>query len=71
MIKNIWNQWKKIAGKIGDFQFNLFLSLLYWLLVFPVGQVANLFGDFFKVKDSPKWEDVEDRWSNLFKLKEQ
>jgi len=59
MIKLIWTKWKKFAAKIGDLQFNLIFSLLYFLLITPFGLVANFFGDFLGLKSPPKWEDVE------------
>jgi hypothetical protein len=70
-LKDIWKSWKVLMEKVGTFQAKIVFSTLYFLLVTPMGVIANLFGDFFRVRSSPKWEKVEDRWSTFAKLKEQ
>lgn len=71
MIKNFWNKWKKVAIRIGDFEFSLLFSLLYYLLIVPFGFVANKFGDFLNIRGFPKWEKVEDNFSSIGKLRQQ
>lgn len=57
--------------KIGDFQFNLFFSIFYFLLITPVGLITNLFNDFLSLKSSPKWEEVGQGFSDIGDLREQ
>ena len=71
MIKRIWSKWKSVAEKIGAFQMNLIFSILYYLLILPVGVTMNYFKDFLDLKTFPKWQKVEDNSSSLNKLKEQ
>lgn len=69
-MKNIWEKWKILLKKIGNFQLGLFFSILYYLIIIPVGFASSLFNDYFKVKSFPVWEDWIDSSSTLKKLKE-
>jgi len=69
-MKNIWGKWKTLSKKIGNFQFSLLFSILYYLIIVPVGFISSLFNDYFKVKSFPKWESWIDSSSTLKKLKE-
>lgn len=71
MIKKIWEKWKKIAIKIGDFQFNLIFSLLYYILIVPIGIISNIFKDFLKLKNFPKWEKIDNQSETVSQLKNQ
>jgi hypothetical protein len=71
MIKNIWEKWKLTAEKIGNFQMKVVFSILYYVLIFPLGIVMNYFNDFLGTHRFPNWGDVEDNSSNLSKLKDQ
>jgi len=69
-MKNIWEKWKVVSKKIGNFQFGLFFSILYYIIIVPVGLISSFFNDYFKVKSFPKWEDWVDGSSTLKKLKD-
>lgn len=69
MFKKAWNKWKNIAEKIGNFQATIIFSLLYFILITPVGLVTNALSDFLKLKTTPNWELMEDNWSTIDKLK--
>lgn len=71
MIKSLWEKWKAIAGRIGDFQFKLVFSVLYYVLIVPVGLISNLFNDYLNLKGTPKWETLHGEFSNIEDLKEQ
>lgn len=71
MIKNIWEKWKLVAEKVGNFQMKVVFSILYYVLIFPLGIVMNYFNDFLGTRGFPNWGDVEDNSSNLSKLKDQ
>jgi len=44
-LKNLWQRWQKVAKRIGDFQARLILSLVYILIVLPMGLIARMFSD--------------------------
>ena len=69
-MKNIWEKWKILSKRIGNFQLGLFFSVLYYIIIVPVGLVASFFNDYFKVKSYPRWEDRVDGSSTLKKLKD-
>lgn len=60
-LKRIWQAWKKIAHKIGNFQARVLLTIFYGVLVFPFGMAARLFSDPLRIKQLPKqWLDRPD-----------
>ncbi len=50
MFKRIWEAWKRIAHKIGNFQARVLLTILYIILVFPFGLGVRLFADPLRIK---------------------
>ncbi len=69
-MKNTWEKWKILSKKIGNFQLGLFFSILYYIIIVPVGLISSFFNDYFKIKGFPVWEDWVDGSSTLNKLKE-
>ena len=58
MLKRLWQGWKRIAHKIGNFQARVFLSVFYGLIVLPFGLAARLFCDPLRIKKRPtQWLD--------------
>jgi hypothetical protein len=43
--RRIWNGWKRVARKIGDFQARVILSVFYFLVLAPFALVSRLSGD--------------------------
>jgi hypothetical protein len=41
LLKNLWNGWKKIARKIGDFQARLILGIFYFVIMGPLSLVIR------------------------------
>lgn len=70
-MKKAWEKWKVIAQKIGDFQAKIIFSLLYFILITPMGLISNFFGDFLRSKKFPIWEEFEDASSTKNKLESQ
>ena len=70
LMKNTWEKWKVLSKKIGNFQLGLFFSILYYVIIVPVGLISSLFNDYFKIKNFPVWEEWTDNSSNLKRLKE-
>jgi len=50
MLRKIWERWKIIAQKIGDFQARLILTLVYFIAVMPFGILVRLLSDPLAVK---------------------
>lgn len=57
-IKALWDAWKRLAHKIGNFQARVLLTVLYAIVVLPFGVAARLFSDALRIKNRPaKWMD--------------
>ncbi|MFH1202708.1 MAG: SxtJ family membrane protein [Candidatus Omnitrophota bacterium] len=48
-LKKIWQGWKKIAHKIGDFQARVILTILYFVLITPIA-LFMMFFDPLRIK---------------------
>ncbi len=44
-LHRIWSAWKRIASRIGDFNSRVVLTLLYAVLVIPVGLILRQVAD--------------------------
>jgi hypothetical protein len=53
MLKRVWEAWKKIAQKIGNFQARVLLTVFYGVIVLPFGLAARLFADPLHIKKKP------------------
>ena len=53
MLKRLWEAWKGVAHRIGNFQARVLLTILYAILVLPFGLVVHLFADPLRIKRSP------------------
>ena len=52
MLKRMWQAWKLIAKKVGNFQARVLLTILYAAL-FPYGVAIRLLSDPLRVKRRP------------------
>jgi len=60
MLKRLWEAWKRIAHKIGNFQARVLLTILYIVLVLPFGLGVRLFADPLQIRKRPTgWLDQE------------
>lgn len=57
--------------KIGDFQAGLIFSVLYFLIITPLGFVVNLFNDFLLIRGFPVWKDTNIKPNSVSGLREQ
>ena len=53
MLKRMWQAWKRIAHRIGNFQARVLLTVFYAILVLPFGVVVRLFSDPLRIKRRP------------------
>lgn len=56
---------------IGDFQATVLFSILYFLLITPVGIFTSLFKDFFKIRNFPRWQKYDIKLEGIKDLKKQ
>ncbi|HKN17303.1 MAG TPA: hypothetical protein VJX47_10190 [Candidatus Sulfotelmatobacter sp.] len=65
-LKSLWEGWKKIAHKIGNFQARVLLTVFYAVLVLPFGLAARLFSDPLRIKKRPtEWLDHPDEPADM------
>lgn len=53
MLKKLWQGWKRIARRIGDFQARVLLTIIYAILVLPFGLAVRFFADPLRIKHPP------------------
>jgi len=57
MLKRLWQAWKELAHRIGNFQARVILTVFYALLA-PFGLGTRIFSDPLRLKRAPtKWLD--------------
>ena len=63
LLRRIWNGWKKIARKIGDFNARVILTVFYFVLLMPFAVVVRLFTDPLEIKKDAKkgWQIKEEK----------
>jgi hypothetical protein len=49
-MHRIWQWWKQVAKRIGDFQARLILSLLYFVVIGPFALIVRLGADPLSLK---------------------
>jgi hypothetical protein len=55
IFKTLWQGWKRIAHKIGEFQSRLILSLFYYVLFAPFAIGVKFFSDPLQIKKYQGW----------------
>lgn len=49
-MKKLWENWKNLAKKIGDFQARLILTVLYFVVVAPFALIVRFAADPLSIK---------------------
>ena len=71
MLKRVWQAWKELAHKIGDFQARVLLTIFY-VLLFPFGLATRFTGDSLRIKRRPtQWLDHPDDACDMLQAKRQ
>ncbi len=66
MLKRIWEAWKRLAQKIGNFQARVLLTVIYAVLILPFGLVVRFFSDPLRLRRRPRtWLDHGDAPRNM------
>lgn len=60
-FRRLWEGWKRIAQKIGDFNARVILTLFYFILLFPFAVILKIFTDPLEIKKKEHvgWHKVE------------
>jgi len=53
-MKKLWENWKKLAKKIGDFQARFILTVLYFVIVAPFALIVRFAADPLSIKPRVK-----------------
>lgn len=53
-LSRLWQWWKRVARRIGEFQSRVFLTLLYFLLIAPLTLIVRA-KDPLGLKKPPSW----------------
>jgi hypothetical protein len=63
MLRRLWECWKLIAHKIGNFQSRMLLNAFYFLILMPFGLGVKLFSDPLRLKlqSCSQWVDRNTR----------
>ena len=68
--RRLWEVWKRVGRKIGDFQARVLLTLIYAIFVLPFGLVVTLLGDPLRIRRARQhWQEHPDdkvdlRWAH-------
>lgn len=54
MFKKIWNKWLFVAGKIGNFNSQVLMTVFYLIILLPLGVGYKLFSDTLMIKKKNK-----------------
>jgi hypothetical protein len=57
-LRRLWEGWKRVGRKIGDFQARLLLSLFYFVILAPFALVLRALADPLGLK-RPGWQPVD------------
>lgn len=63
-LGTLWQGWKRVARRIGEFQTRLFLTLFYFLFLAPLTLVARA-GDPLGLRRHPGWRRYQGRSGDL------
>jgi hypothetical protein len=59
-VRVLWEGWKRVARRIGDFQARILLTLFYFLPFAPFALIVRWGMDPLAIKTSPGWRSKED-----------
>lgn len=63
LLRKIWDGWKKIARKIGDFNARVILTVFYLILLMPFALLVRTLTDPLEIKKNAKkgWHTREEK----------
>jgi hypothetical protein len=65
-MRNLWEWWKRVARRIGDFQARIILTIFYFLILGPFALVVRFWSDPLAIKaNTPRgWRLKDDQRDN-------
>lgn len=73
-MKTLWQRWRGLARKAGNFQARVFLTVFYFTLAAPFGFGIRWFSDPLRLRrahGSPEWRPREPRESDAAEMRSQ
>ena len=58
VLRRLWEGWKRVGRKIGDFQARVILTLFYFVILAPFALVVRFKADPLGLKRSGGWHPV-------------
>ena len=55
LLTRLWQGWKRVAQRIGEFQSRVVLTLLYFLLIAPLTLIVRA-KDPLGLEEPPRWQ---------------
>jgi hypothetical protein len=66
LLKRLWEGWKRVGRKIGDFQARVLLTALYAVVILPFGLAVRAFSDPLHIRKLPsQWSDRPDQQTDM------
>jgi len=73
-MRRLWQQWRSLARKAGNFQARILLTVFYFTVAAPFGLGTRWFADPLharRVRGASAWDSRESRAVNLTELRRQ
>lgn len=70
-MKDLYQRWKKVAEKIGNFQASVIFSALYFIIFSPIALISRPFTDFLATSQKPSWNKIKNNSDTIDSLREQ
>jgi hypothetical protein len=63
LMRKLWDRWKRVARKIGDFQARALMTIFYFVILGPVAMATRWHSDPLALKaTTPRgWSDIEQK----------
>jgi hypothetical protein len=66
LLRRIWEGWKRVGRKIGDFQARVLLTLIYAIFLLPFGVIVTLLGDPLRIRrPRQQWHEHPDKKTDM------
>ena len=71
VLRRLWQGWKRVGRKIGDFQARVLLTLFYFVILAPFAVVVRFTADPLGLKRSGGWHPVVNTGAPLERARRQ
>jgi len=70
-MKKYWEKWKCFAKKVGNLQTTIIFSVLYFLIITPLGLIIGIFSDNLNINNLPSWKKFNGNEKDIKELHKQ